>query len=146
MEKAGKAIMKLEVLGAGCYEYTDEDEPVMVYHVAENVEVRDGVDQKVRSLEKIVPAMDVLVSGSEDGMEKDALKEAAWTLQQLEPEEGPEQEALKKAAPTLQVEKAEDPEHEALKKAALTSQVEKAEDHLGASDSFGVVSTLRATR
>jgi hypothetical protein len=46
----------------------------------------------------------------------------------------------------LEAEKAEDPEHEVLKKAAPTSQVERAEDHLGESDSFGVVSTLRATR
>jgi hypothetical protein len=82
VEKAGKAIMKLEVLGAGCYEYTDEDEPA-VYHAAENVEVRDGVEKKVRSPEKIVPEMDVLVLGSENGVEKVAPKEAVWTLQQL---------------------------------------------------------------
>ena len=87
MEKAGKAIMKLEVLGAGCYEYTDEDEPAVVYHAAENVEVRDGVEKKVHLPEKIVPEMDMLVLRSEDGVEKVALKEAVWTLQQLEPEE-----------------------------------------------------------
>ena len=138
-------ITKLEV-GAGCYKYTDEDEPVVVYHAAENVEVRDGVEKKVCLPEKIVPEMDVLVLGSEDGVEKVVLKEAVWTLQQLEPEEGLEQEALKKAAPTLEAEKAEDLEHQVLKKAAPTSQVERAEDHLGESDSFGVVSTLRAMR
>jgi hypothetical protein len=127
--------MKADLLGTGFCEYTDEGEAAVVYHAAENAEVRDGVEKKMLSLEEMALEMDVLV----EGVENDARKKAAWTqtLQQLGPEEGPEQEALKKVGPTLQVEKAED--HLEYIAFAINKNTY-------VSDSFGVASILHVTR
>ena len=107
-QKAGKAIMKLDMLGAGCYGYTDEDKPAVVYHGVGNVEVKDGMEKNVCSLE-LAPEMDVMVSGSEEGLQQDVLVKMVWMLEvEKVKEEALEQEALKEAALTLQVEKVED--------------------------------------
>jgi hypothetical protein len=150
---AGKVIMKPDLLGAGCYEYSDEDEPVVVCRTAANAEVRDGMEKNVYSLEELAPEMDAVAAESEEGLEQEKVVPA---LQVKVEEQGPQQEDLKEAALMLQVEKAEEqgPEQETLKEAALTLQVEKVEDHLRAleyiafavskntyeSDSFGVAS------
>ena len=158
-------IVKPGLLGAGCCDYTDEDEPAVVCRTAENAEVRDGMEKSVYSLElapemdavysleELAPEMDAVAAGSEEGLEQE---EVARTLQVKLEEQGPQQEDLKEAALMLQVEKVEEqgPEQETLKEAALTLQVEKVEDHLRAleyivfavskntyeSDSFGVAS------
>ena len=120
--------MKSNLLGAGCYEYTDKYEPVVVCRTAENLEVRDGMENNVYLLEELVLEMDVVGAGSEQGLEQEKV---AWALQVKVKEQGPQQENLKEVMLMLQVEKVEEQgvEQEALKEAALMLQVEKVEDH-----------------
>ena len=99
--------MKLDMLGADCYGYTDKDEPVVVHHSAGNVEVKDGMEKNVCLLE-LAPEMDVVVSGSEEGLQQDALVKMVQMLEVEKVEEALEQEALKEVVLMLQVEKVED--------------------------------------
>ena len=121
--------MKSNLLGTGCYEYTDEYEPVVVCCTAENLEVRDGMENNAYSLEELVLEMDAVGAGSEQGVEQEKV---AWALQVKVEEQGPQQGNLKEVMLMLQVEKVEEQgvEQEALKEAAPTLQVEKVEDHL----------------
>jgi len=96
--------MKPDLLGAGCYEYTDEYEAAVACCTAENAKMRKGMENNAYLLEELALGMDAVAAGSEQGLEQEKVAQA---LQVKVEEQGPEQEDLKEAALTLQVEKVE---------------------------------------
>ena len=108
---------------------TDEYEPAVVCCTAENVEVRDRMENNAYLLEELVLEMDVVGAGSDQGLEQEKVAYALWVKVE---EQRLQQENLKEVVLMLQVEKVEEQglEQEALKEAVLMLQGEKVEDHL----------------